>query len=198
MIDLLAVSEFNRIELYPRSVTGTVYTFPKDFTIEVSSDGENWETVAKETDYPAVTYGNISFTFDAVTARYVRLNAKTLRPNPADTGRYRLQLAEFEIYNDIPQTIEAAAEKGIYICAICAAPSILGHKELLRGRRAVCFPGYEQELYGAAVQEAPVVVDGHIITAKGAGVAIEFALQIVSQLVGDSAAARLKASMQCR
>ncbi len=98
----------------------------------------------------------------------------------------------------VQQTVEAAAEKGIYLCAICAAPSILGHKGLLRGRRAVCFPGYEQELYGAAVQEAPVVVDGHIITAKGAGVAIEFALEIVSVLAGDSVAARLKASMQCQ
>lgn len=131
MIDLLAVSEFNRIELYPRSFTGEVYTFPKDFTIEVSADGEIWETVVKETDYPVVSYGDISFEFDSTAARYVRLSAETLRPNPADTGRYRLQLAEFEVYNDIPQTIEAAAENAKANLSDLAADISLSDTEIM-------------------------------------------------------------------
>ena len=98
----------------------------------------------------------------------------------------------------VQQTVEQVYEAGGYVCAICAAPSILGHKGLLKGKKAVCFPGYEDELSGAVVQNDPVVVDGHIITAKGAGVAVDFGLEIVSQLISEKKAALLRASMQCR
>lgn len=49
----------------------------------------------------------------------------------------------------VGRCIEQAAKTGAYLCAICAAPSILGHKGFLNGRQAVCFPGFEQELEGA-------------------------------------------------
>lgn len=94
--------------------------------------------------------------------------------------------------------IEQAQKEGALICAICAAPSILGHKGLLRGRRAVCFPGFEQELEGAQIQDAPVVTDGPFITAKGAGVALDFGLEIVSRLLSREKADKIRAAMQCR
>ena len=47
--------------------------------------------------------------------------------------------------------LDQAAETGAWICAICAAPSVLGHKGLLRGKQAVCFPGFEEPLEGAAL-----------------------------------------------
>ena len=69
----------------------------------------------------------------------------------------------------VQRCLEKAEKSGAYLCAICAAPSILGHKGLLRGRRAICFPGFEGELEGAQLSEEPVVTDGRLITAKGAG-----------------------------
>ena len=94
--------------------------------------------------------------------------------------------------------LRQAEESGAYICAICAAPSILGHKGLLRGKRATCYPGFEAELTEAILCEEPVVQDGKIITAKGAGVTIEFALRIVAALVSSDVARDLGEKMQCR
>lgn len=85
-----------------------------------------------------------------------------------------------------------------YICAICAAPSILGHWGLLEGKKAVCFPGFEGELTGAQVTEERVQVDGKYITAKGAGVSVEFALKIVECFDSPEKAQKLFAAMQCK
>lgn len=98
----------------------------------------------------------------------------------------------------VQRVVEYAAANRILLCAICAAPSILGHKGLLENTKAVCFPGYEQELTGARIEETPVAVDGAVITGRGAGVTIEFALAIVSRLVSEEKARKLGASMQCR
>lgn len=94
--------------------------------------------------------------------------------------------------------LDFAAQQNLWICAICAAPSILGHCRLLKGRTAVCFPGYEQELDGASISQESIAVDGRIITARGAGVSLEFGFQIVSELVSPERAEKLKESMQCR
>lgn len=98
----------------------------------------------------------------------------------------------------VQRCLEKAEKSGAYLCAICAAPSILGHKGLLRGRRAICFPGFEGELGGAQLSEEPVVTDGRLITAKGAGVAVDFALAIVAELVSPEEARKLRESLQCR
>jgi 4-methyl-5(b-hydroxyethyl)-thiazole monophosphate biosynthesis len=68
------------------------------------------------------------------------------------------------------------------IGAICAAPMVLGAAGLLENKNATCFPGFEDELKGAKLTGNDVEVDGKIITGKGAGVAIKFALQIVEFL----------------
>ncbi len=98
----------------------------------------------------------------------------------------------------VRQLVERAVARDAYIAAICAAPSILGHWGLLKGRRAVCFPGFEEQLEGAVLCDEQVVQDGRIITARGAGAAMEFGLQLVSELVSPERAASLKAAMQCR
>ena len=79
-------------------------------------------------------------------------------------------------------------DKGKYISAICAAPMILGEMGLLEGKKAISYPGYEKHLRGAQVMQERVVVSGKFITAKGPGVAIEFALKIVEILKGESIA----------
>ncbi len=97
----------------------------------------------------------------------------------------------------VQRALDQAAEKGAWICAICAAPSVLGHKGLLKGKRAVCFPGFEDALEGAALSGDSVCTDGKIITAKGAGAALEFALALARGLKGDAAAQKIKETIQC-
>ena len=82
-----------------------------------------------------------------------------------------------------------------FICAICAAPSILGHMGLLSGKNAVCFEGFESELKGANVKDDRLCVDGKIITAKAAGVSFEFGLKIVEEFLSLEVAEKVKSSM---
>ena len=82
------------------------------------------------------------------------------------------------------------------IAAICAAPSILGHRGILEGKNAVCFPGFENELSGAKIADAFSVTDGNIITAKGAGAASEFAFDIIRYLISDEKANEIKKAVQ--
>jgi DJ-1 family protein len=76
------------------------------------------------------------------------------------------------------------AAKGKPIAAICAAPMVLGKLGLLKGKKATCYPSFEQYLDGAECVNEPVVRDGNIITGTGPGAAMEFALTIVDLLVG--------------
>ena len=78
--------------------------------------------------------------------------------------------------------LKDAAKKEIWICAICAAPSILGDLGLLEGREATCYPGMEPRLTGARTLLKEVVRSGRFITSRGMGTAIPFALEIVSVL----------------
>ena len=84
--------------------------------------------------------------------------------------------------------IRDADERGAFIAAICAAPSILGKMGLLCGKEAICYPGFEGYLDGATLSKEKVVRDGKIITAAGMGVALEFALCIVETLLGKEKA----------
>lgn len=85
-----------------------------------------------------------------------------------------------------------------HIAAICAAPSVLGHFGLLHGKNATCFPGFEKHLLGAKNidKKARVVKDGNIITARGMGTAIDFALMIVEALKGGNEAIKIAKEIQ--
>jgi len=85
------------------------------------------------------------------------------------------------------------AEK--YIAAICAAPKILGELELLNGKKATCYPGFEKYLTGATVTQNSVEVDKNIITGKGAGAAYDFAFALVELLFGKEKASGLRQAM---
>ena len=95
----------------------------------------------------------------------------------------------------VSSAIKAAHRKGAYLCAICAAPMILGKRGLLEGKRVTCFPGFEKYLSGATVTGEGVEVDGNIITAKGMGVAFDFGLALVETLRGKEVAEKIKASV---
>lgn len=98
--------------------------------------------------------------------------------------------------NDVHALLNYALVNGLYIATICAAPSILGKKMMLEGKKATCFPGYEKYLYGAEVSAEKVVVDGKIITAKGAGAASEFGFVITEILKDKETADALRKTMQ--
>lgn len=86
-----------------------------------------------------------------------------------------------------------AHERGAYLCAICAAPLVLGHRGYLEGVRATCYPGFEGELDGAQyVSEISVVRDGKIITAPGMGTAQQFGLALVEALCGKETAENIR------
>ena len=93
------------------------------------------------------------------------------------------------------EAVKKTAAEGGLVCAICAAPSVLGRLGLLQGRSAVCYPGFEKYLHGADVSDKRVVTDGNFITAAGMGCAVRFGLAIVSALLGEEKAEQIAASI---
>ncbi len=94
----------------------------------------------------------------------------------------------------VHKALDSALETDALICAICAAPMILGKRGILKGKNATCFPGFEEYLEGAKVG-GRVVKDGQVITAVGMGAALEFGIEIVAALKGKEAADKLFAAV---
>ena len=97
----------------------------------------------------------------------------------------------------VKAALDVAADKGALVAAICAAPSVLGHNGLLKGKRATCFPGFESELTGATLCDDLAVTDGNVVTGKGAGAALPFALALLAYLKGADVADAVKSALQC-
>ena len=93
------------------------------------------------------------------------------------------------------QTIVDFNVKGKLVSAICAAPSVLGEAGVLKDKNATSYPGFEDKLVGACVSKEPVVVDGNLITSRGMGTAIPFALSIVEYLLEKKTAEELGAGI---
>lgn len=85
----------------------------------------------------------------------------------------------------------------LYISAICAAPSVLGHKGVLEGKKASCYPGFEKELKGAEVSYDPVSVDGRVITSRGPATAMAFGLKLAEIIASAEAAKKTGEGMLC-
>lgn len=105
-----------------------------------------------------------------------------------------LHLEESEVVQD---ALRYAMENNLPVGAICAAPSILGHKGYLNGLKATCYPGFESALEGAVLMDG-VVTDGNVTTGCGPGVAVDFALELVRRLVSEEMATSIREAMQCR
>ncbi len=95
----------------------------------------------------------------------------------------------------VESALRAAASSGGYLAAICAAPMVLGKRGYLEGKRATCFPGFEETLTGATVTQGRVECDGKIITAAGMGTALDFGLALVAAMKGNDAAEALRRSV---
>ena len=88
----------------------------------------------------------------------------------------------------VTDILRTVYEKGGRLAAICAAPSVLGHRGYLQGKEAVCFPGFEKHLTGAVLSERPVVTDGRITTAKDVYHAMDFSKELARVLKEDERA----------
>lgn len=93
------------------------------------------------------------------------------------------------------EELKKANEAGKLVCAICAAPLVLGGNHILEGKKASCYPGFEEELLGAKVSYDPVSHDGNVITSRGLGTAIAFASEIIATLCSEEEAKSIEESV---
>ena len=88
----------------------------------------------------------------------------------------------------VKNALKQFAANGKKVAAICAAPLVLGGLDLLQGKKATAYPGFESTLKGATYVNSPTVKDGNIITGRGPGFAFQFGLAIVEELQGKAKA----------
>ena len=100
------------------------------------------------------------------------------------------------VHEGLDELLKQFHSKGKKLSAICAAPSVLGSKGLLKGKKATCAPGFEDTLAGAHIKSDAVVIDGNIITSKGMGTAIDFSLAMIKSLSGETEAVRIAKAIQ--
>ena len=92
--------------------------------------------------------------------------------------------------------LKRMAQQGKYVAAICAAPSVLAAAGLLDGKRATCFPTCLDDFPRVNLQTAAVVEDGKLITSRGPGTAMDFALILVERLMGHAKRLEVEAGLQ--
>lgn len=90
--------------------------------------------------------------------------------------------------DEVNTAIDYCHKNSIFIGAICAAPTVLGKKGLLKGKTATCYGGMEEDLLGANYIVTPAVTDGKIITGRGAGASVEFSLELIKALISKEKA----------
>lgn len=100
-----------------------------------------------------------------------------------------------QAHNLLNKELKKANEEGKLLCAICAAPLVLGNNHILEGKNACCYPGFEEELLGATINENPVTHDGNTITSRGLGTAIAFAAEIIATLCDKETAKQVLESI---
>lgn len=92
---------------------------------------------------------------------------------------------KYNEHEGMKKEILTFVNEGKKVAAICASPMVLGGLGLLKGKRATCYPGFEKYLEGATLEtDKAVIVDGNIITGRGPGLTIDFALKLIEQVVG--------------
>ncbi|MBQ3460939.1 MAG: DJ-1/PfpI family protein [Solobacterium sp.] len=101
-----------------------------------------------------------------------------------------------EQFDDLREALKAHFEAGKLTCAICAAPSILGHMGLLKDRRYTCFPTFDDPSYEGEYQQELAVRDGNLITGRGMGATIEFAREIIKALADEETLHRVEYGIQ--
>ena len=94
-----------------------------------------------------------------------------------------------EASEKLKKVLLEADSKGKYLAAICAAPRVLGKLSLLKGQRAICYPGNEKYLTGAEIASGErAVISGRFITSRGMGTAVDFGAALIEVLEGKEKA----------
>lgn len=101
-----------------------------------------------------------------------------------------------EAHEGLSKLIDEFYSKDKYIAAICAAPRILGHHNILSGRNATCYPGYEEDLYGANVTGGAVEINGKIFTARGMGKSVDLGIALLGEFTSEENAEAMKNKIQ--
>ena len=101
-----------------------------------------------------------------------------------------------EAHEGLMAQVDAFYTEGKYIAAICAAPSVLGKYHCLEGKRATCYPGWEDKLLGAEYTGEGVVRDGNVVTGRGLGFAIDEGLELLKVLVSEAVSADVREAIQ--
>ena len=95
--------------------------------------------------------------------------------------------------------LKFAWDNGKFVAAICAGPTVLADLGITDGRKATCFPGCEDGMGSALMQEnAAAVIDGNLITGTSAGCAIPFGLKLIEVLKGKEEADRIATQIVIR
>lgn len=102
-------------------------------------------------------------------------------------------LAEHE---ELGEVLRKFHREGKTLAAICAAPSVLGKYHCLEGKRATCYPGWEDKLLGAKYTGEGVVRDGNVVTGRGLGFAIDEGLELLKVLVSEEVSAKVRDAIQ--
>lgn len=107
----------------------------------------------------------------------------------------KIGTANLEQFDALKEALRAHFEAGKLTCAICAAPSILGHMGLLKDRKYTCFPTFDDD-YGGEYQQELAVRDGNLITGRGMGATIEFAREILKVLTDEETLKKVEYGIQ--
>lgn len=99
-------------------------------------------------------------------------------------------------HEGLKKALVAQAEAGKMVAAICAAPLVLGGLGILKGKRATCYPGFEQTLDGATYTADLWTIDGNIITGEGPAAAFPYAYSLLALLVSEEKAAEVAEGMR--
>lgn len=100
--------------------------------------------------------------------------------------------------HEVQELLDYASKNDILMCAICAAPKVFGKFGYLKGKKATCFPGFEDRLVGATTTGNNVETDGKIITSKGMGTAMDFSLAILECMKDKKTADKMAVSTMYR
>lgn len=101
-----------------------------------------------------------------------------------------------EAHEGLSRLIDRYYEEGKYLTAICAAPRILGHHNILQGKKATCFPEYIEDLYGATVTGNGVEKDEKIITGRGMGKTVDMGLLMLAEFANQETSDLIKKKIQ--
>ncbi len=148
---------------------------------------------------------SVSITDDSVveTSHSVRLYAdklwKEITPSDYDVlilPGGKAGTMNLDSFPPLKDALKAHFAAGKLTCAICAAPSVLGHLGILNGKHYTCFPSFASDAYGGVYEQELAVEDGCVITGRGMGATIEFARLIIRRLTDEETMQRLEYGMQ--